>query len=349
MSQKANYFRLGMFIIVSVIIFVGIVLALSAGQLLSGTIRMETYFDESVQGLDIGSSVKYRGVQIGRVTFIGFSAPRYQGDVPWSKRKQYVLVEAELEPRQIGSPAPDPERLRNAVDRGLRVRIAALGITGTAYLEIDFLDPKANPPLDIAWTPANAYIPSAPSTYNQIVGGAQRFLAQLNEADIDRVISDIAALARTANVKLGELQLAPLLQEASTTLRDVRTAVARADQFFAAPELHATVRDLAAASASMRGALANPDWSTAPTKAAQAFDAVTLLAANKNLRDALTNLDRILARIDTLTAGADADVTTALYNLRRASDNLRDLTESAKRYPGTFFGEPPRPVTLPSK
>ena len=31
------------------------------------------------------------------------------------------------------------------IDKGLRVRLAPQGITGTSYLEIDYVDPKANP------------------------------------------------------------------------------------------------------------------------------------------------------------------------------------------------------------
>ena len=48
-------------------------LALGAGNVFKRTVTIETYFDESVQGLDVGSAVKYRGVQIGRVTRIGFT------------------------------------------------------------------------------------------------------------------------------------------------------------------------------------------------------------------------------------------------------------------------------------
>jgi hypothetical protein len=56
-----------------------------------------------------------------------------------------------------------------------------------------------------------------------------------------------------------------------------------------------------------------------------------------------------MARLDALTAGSDADVAAALNNLRRTTEHLRDLAENAKRYPGSIFSEPPRPVMLPNK
>ena len=230
---------------------------------------------------------------------------------------------------------------------GLRARLAPVGITGTAYLEIDFVDPKLNPPLTITWTPQHIYIPSAPSTYNQIVSGAQKFLATLDNADIEGAIHSIAVLARTANDKLGELPVGAIAHDASATLKEVRTLVARLDRTIAAPEVAQGLKDLAAAGARLREVLANPGWATAPAQAAEAFAKVREVAENPNLQNALVRLDRILTRLDTLTAGADSDFSAALYNLRRVSENLRDLTETVKRYPGSVLAEPPRPVTTP--
>jgi paraquat-inducible protein B len=347
-SKKANYFRLGIFILVAAAILVSIVLALGAGNIFKRTVTIETYFDESVQGLDVGSAVKYRGVQIGRVTRIGFTATQYQQDMPMQNRRQYVLVEAELQPELVGVGQDGAsDRLQEGIAAGLRARLAPVGITGTAYLEIDFVDPKANPPLTITWTPQHIYIPSAPSTYNQIVSGAQKFLATLDNADIEGAINSIAVLARTANDKLGELPVGAIAFETTAAVKEVRALIARLDRTIAAPEVAQAVKDLSVASARLREVLANPGWATAPGQAAEAFAKVREVAENPHLQDALVRLDRILTRLDTMTAGADSDFSTALYNLRRVSENLRELTETVKRYPGSVLAEPPRPVTAP--
>jgi paraquat-inducible protein B len=348
MSQKANYFKLGIFIIVAAVILVAIVLALGAGNIFKRTVTIETYFDESVQGLDVGSAVKYRGVQIGRVTRIGFTATQYQQDMPMQNRRQYVLVEAELQPELVGVGQDGAsDRLQEGIAAGLRARLAPVGITGTAYLEIDFVDPKTNPPLTLTWAPQHIYIPSAPSTYNQIVSGAQKFLATLDNADIEGAINSIAVLARTANDKLGELPVGAIAFETTAAVKELRGLIARLDRTIAAPEVAQAVKDLGVASARLREVLANPGWVTAPGQAAEAFAKVREVAENPHLQDALVRLDRILARLDTMTAGADSDFSTALYNLRRVSENLRDLTETVKRYPGSVLAEPPRPVTAP--
>ena len=243
MSQQANYFRLGLFIIASVVVFLAIVLALSAGQLFKRTVAMETYFNESVQGLDVGSAVKFRGVQLGRVTSVGFTSTRYQQDVDPKDRKQYVLVEAEVQPELVGARGErQPERLQDMITSGLRVRLAPVGITGTAYLEIDYVEPRTNPLLEIAWKPEHFYIPSAPSTYNRIISGAQNFLAKLAETDLDGFLTDAQVLIRTANDKLGELPVGALAYDASATLKEVRLLAAQVNKLALSPEVSDALR-----------------------------------------------------------------------------------------------------------
>ncbi len=57
-----------------------------------------------MQGLDIGSKLKYRGVAIGEVTQIGFTYNKYQQDQPMAQRARYVLVEAQIQPQAARRP-----------------------------------------------------------------------------------------------------------------------------------------------------------------------------------------------------------------------------------------------------
>jgi paraquat-inducible protein B len=349
MSQQANYFRLGLFILASLAVFIAIVLALSAGQVFKRTVVLETYFNESVQGLDTGSAVKYRGVQLGRVTNIAFTWSRYEQDLPRGLRRPYVLVESEVDAALIGLAAdPDPERLQQAVERGLRVRIAPVGITGTAYLEIDLLE-SAPPPLSIDWTPQNLYIPSAPSTYNQIVRGAQNFLVKLDGLDIETVVADAHRLLVTANAKLDQAPVDKLAADASTTLKDVRAAAVQLNKVLASPEITQATKDLAAAAARAREILASPKLDKLPEDAAATMAGVREVIESPQVKSSLASADRILRRLDELTAGSDADIAASLANLRRLTENLRDLTESLKRYPGAVLSDAPRPVTQGAK
>src|ERR1017187_5541096 len=116
MSPKANFFKLGLFVIGATIVLILLLLILGSGRWFQSKVAIETYLNESVQGLEVGSKVKYRGVVVGEVTRIGFTYNRYQLDKPMQDRLRYVMIEALLLPRLIGGRAsgdiPRPETAR---------------------------------------------------------------------------------------------------------------------------------------------------------------------------------------------------------------------------------------------
>ena len=58
MSQKANYFKLGLFVIGAVVAGIVVLMIIGTGRWLKPRTTIETYFNESVQGLEIGSKMK---------------------------------------------------------------------------------------------------------------------------------------------------------------------------------------------------------------------------------------------------------------------------------------------------
>ena len=154
---------------------------IGTGRWLKPRVTMETYFNESVQGLDIGSQDEIsRRERSARSRESAFTYVHYELDKPMAERKRYVLVEAQLEPRLVGGTRRQRHReprvdARSKSRRGLRVRLAPQGITGTSYLEVDYVDPAQNPVLPIDWVPDNIYIPSAPSTVSAVRQCRQRY------------------------------------------------------------------------------------------------------------------------------------------------------------------------------
>ena len=52
MSLKANYFKLGLFVIGAVVAAAALIIIIGSGRAFQTKIPIETYFNESVQGLD---------------------------------------------------------------------------------------------------------------------------------------------------------------------------------------------------------------------------------------------------------------------------------------------------------
>ena len=83
-----------------------------------------------------------------------------------------ALVRMEISNRVVEQePEEQAMNLETLVERGMRIRLTPQGITGTSFLELDYVDPPP-PMLPIAWTPNNVYIPSTPSTVSQLVNAA---------------------------------------------------------------------------------------------------------------------------------------------------------------------------------
>ena len=349
MSQRANYFKLGLFVIGAIVAGVAVLLVIGTGRWFKPRVTMETYFNESVQGLDLGSKIKFKGVVIGEVTKISFTYVVYQQDLPMLQRARYVLVESQIQPRLVGGRAAagdltDPANAKMEVDRGLRIRLTPQGITGTSYLELDYVDPPP-PPLPVAWTPNNVYIPSAPSTVAQFVNSASEIIERLHKLDIEGTLANLNKLMITTNERLAAIDTKGLSDRATRTLDRVDTTLANIDTKKITTEGTALLSELRATNNELKALLANPAWQKLPEDASQAVVKVRELVSDPKLQSTVNRLERTMSRVDRILGGGEMDLASTIANLRTITDNLRDLTEDAKRYPSNLlFGEPPKPL-----
>ena len=158
---RGLYLRVGALVLTGLALAVGFILFLTANRIGPSGQVYECYFRESVQGLEEGSAVRFRGVAIGRVTEIGLVAAAYRNRSASTESKEYqlVFVRFAVDERRTG----ETENVETAIRQGLRVRLASQGITGVSYLELDFVDPQRFPVMPVPWKPAYAYIPAMPS------------------------------------------------------------------------------------------------------------------------------------------------------------------------------------------
>jgi len=349
MSQKANYFKLGLFVIGAIAAGILVLVIIGSGRWFERKVIIETYFKESVQGLDLGSKLKYRGVTIGEVTRITFTYTKYQQDLPITQRERYVMVEAQVQPRLLGGRAAagdmtNPENAQMEVDKGLRLRLAQQGITGLAYLEMDYVEP-APAVLPINWVPENVYIPSAPSTVTAIVNAAQDIMEKLHRLDFEATVARIDKLLDTTNERIASVDVKKLQQRADVTLAKLESTLDQLQAKKLSDEASALLTELRQSNAELKKTLANPALQKIPEDTAAAMQRVKDLVSDPKLQRTISSLDRIMGRFDRIFGSTDTDLATSIENLRQITDNLRDLTEETKRYPASvIFGGPPAPL-----
>lgn len=341
-----NHLKLGLFALAALACAVVIALVLGANRWFQHTTVLETYFDESVQGLDVGSKVKYRGVVLGQVRRIGFTHTRYEQDRPLAARRRLVLVEADVRPELAGILDTADRSARQAeIARGLRVRLASQGLTGTSYLEMDYLDPAANPPLSISWTPEHFYVPSTRSTVTQLVDAARDGISRLQHLELEQTLARLNRLLDATTRQVEGLDAAGLARDAQRTLRQLQALpAARIGQ-----QAEALLAELRDTNRHLRLVLDDPAWRRLPEDAAATLGRLRQQLDSPEFALAVTRLERAAGRTERLLGNGEDDIATTLENLRVTTDNLRDLSERARRNPaGTLLGgAPPSPRRTP--
>jgi phospholipid/cholesterol/gamma-HCH transport system substrate-binding protein len=324
MEEAKRYGRLGAFVVVSLCILATGLFLLGGRKWFQPTFMFETYFDQSVAGLDVGAPVRFRGVPLGHVAAILTSAATYEQSVPLDKRREYIVVRVEvnLSGQEAAQMRRDAESL---AARGLRAQTQLAGITGQQYLALDFLDPHKYAPLPFDWTPKYLYLPSAPSSAGEIIAKAQSFLASLNEADIQRLGQNLNTLVSDLDTKLGEIPVTDLATHLQGTLKTANSTLSRMDRLLADPSLKQTLDNVAVISARVRQ-----------------------MTDDGELDRLVKDLDDTSERLDALVGDNQYDVRAIVEDLRTTAGNLRALSESVKRYPaGVLVGGPPEKVQLP--
>jgi paraquat-inducible protein B len=164
--NPTNYWKLGAFVMVGIGIAFATLVWLGAGDWNRATRTIVTYFDESVQGLEQGSALKFRGVAVGTVTEISIAPDLRHVKVT---AQAYEDVLARLGLAGTG-PGLEAEHAGTTTAAGLapRIQLASAGITGVKFLLVDYFDARRFPILPLPFDPGPDYIPATPSTLKSI-------------------------------------------------------------------------------------------------------------------------------------------------------------------------------------
>jgi ABC-type transporter Mla subunit MlaD len=354
MRGQAAFLRVGLMIVGGTIAVLAVMLFLSGDRWRKGQV-FESYFAESVQGLEVGGPVKFRGVTLGRVSRIGLVSAEYSlvnaEEMDLNKYRQ-VFVRYTIDPARVGR-VPDTE---SAIRTGLRARIASQGITGLSYIELDFVDPAQFPVRQVPWIPAAEVIPSMPSTFTQVQDAAQHFLAELNKVDIPKLVDqitglvvDIRAELGTGDVHMAIAQIVKLLEtvQANVDRANVPALVDAARSFVGTmnttveqANVAGLVADARVAVTSARNLMDGPELRAMMTNIALAAE--RLAQATAKLQPVLNSASTTMRRVGDGTADLQQALGPLLRDVQAAAANLREVTDGLRQYPaGALLGGPP--------
>lgn len=310
MKQNTTYFKVGVFVLLCAVGLVVGLLFIGADVLGGEVLRMETYVDESVQGLSVGSAVLHRGVNIGqveRITFVQAEYPMKPGTPEFRQFGRYVMVVMAINPRSFPGLDRDPEivtaMLRNQVSLGLRFKLSYQGVTGLSFIEADYVDPQRNPELSVPWIPKHIYISSAPSLFTSFTHALESVFQRLEK-----------------------IQFEALSEQFIGTLAEIQTMVRDADVASIRASIVAAMEDFRETNEYVKSLLAETDD-----------------PAPGNIRSAVAEFGNTLTRIDEMLERHETDIDVVMANLKILVQNLRQVSDSLKDNPArAFFAAPPQ-------
>lgn len=207
MSTPTNRWKLGLFVVMGLLSALGAVTYFGSRSFQRETVSYKTYFDESVQGLEVGSPVKFRGVTIGSVVAIDIAPDRRHVEVT------YELGVKVLDALGLAVEKRGLQERRLFIPPDLRAQLASTGITGVMFIQMDFFDGVTHPPPELPFEVPQNHIPAAGSMLKNIGDSVVRAVEGFPE-----VVRQLLAVLARVNGILGDLEGERIPQTAGKTL-----------------------------------------------------------------------------------------------------------------------------------
>jgi paraquat-inducible protein B len=203
MSQKANPTLIGLFILIGVALGVTGLLLFGSSKLFSHTREFILYFDETLNGLNEGAPVKYRGVTIGSVKKVMIHSDQARSDfaMPVIIQLEESLIEERMgDQSELFSKRSLDERIK----RGMRASLKPESlVTGVLYIEIQH-DPTAPPPVFHQIVARYPEIPTEPTQIQQLMQNLASLDIKSIETNLNLVLSDLGAAVN--NLQLAQIR-----------------------------------------------------------------------------------------------------------------------------------------------
>ena len=202
MASKTNNFKVGLFVVISMALLIFALFFWGVARYIGDTKIYVTYFNQDVSGISKDTPVKYRGVNVGRITKIRLAPDGKLIEVLLALRSDFEVTTNQY------------------------ARITSSGITGMKYLGIEF-STNVTEGITLDFIPKFKVIPSRPSpgitdiivefqkqmraiNLGEISAGLTQALAQINKALSDNtwqpIVSNLTEISKVTSEFSGVIQ-----------------------------------------------------------------------------------------------------------------------------------------------
>jgi phospholipid/cholesterol/gamma-HCH transport system substrate-binding protein len=276
--QKTNLI-IGLFVILGVVMGVVAIIWVGATSYFQKGATYISYFDESVQGLQLNSAVKFRGVDSGLVESI---------QVAPDNRNIGVVMKVNL---------------KEDLQKNYVAQLKAAGITGIMFVELDLIKPG-----DRDFTPKIDFpseypiIASRPSEMQRLVAGANEIVEKFNKIDAKGISDQLIATTKALEELITGKQITSILARVDAAAGNLDRLTARADKVLGEAGLDKTVAEAREALSGARNLLTTLNDQVLAMKLPDTLGKTReltreLQSTSQNLRQSSETLEMLLQRV----------------------------------------------------
>ena len=272
MAKKTANFMLGLFVILGFFLAVAAIIYVGATSYFQKGKTYVVYFDESVQGLQNDSSVKYRGVDVGRVESIRVA--------PDNKLIGVVIK----------------VNLRDLQPQNTVAQLKAAGITGVMFIELDRrkpgeqdLSPQINFPSEYP------VIPSRPSEIQRILSKIDKVMNKIEQIDTKGISDQLILTGKSVENFFKGKEMKTILVNLKSTSANLDQITKKVDKSISRGELQGVLAESRKTLTDMRALVVKVQEQVQALRLPEiAREAASTTA---NLKQASETLDKFMERI----------------------------------------------------
>jgi phospholipid/cholesterol/gamma-HCH transport system substrate-binding protein len=327
MASLKTKFSVGLFLICGIAFLIFGVIWLGMSNYLEKGRLFVAYYDESVQGLDLDSPVKYRGVHIGRVHTIRVA--------PDGKMIEVVLkIESDIKPENDA--------------QNLVAQLKSVGITGLMFIELEQkqADDPQQPPL--SFKPDYPVIHTRPSEISKIFQGIEDIFDLFRALDANAISKQLTTALKKINRTIDDAGLAELVNDFRNTLNAIQQ-MADTDKLdnllLSFEQTSSNVSKMAVNAdtgiSEIRGTAGRLDHLINTSGGSVQEIATELKASTAQIKQAVETATALLENTNHHVDTIERHVSMTLNSIDRAADTLnRLLTQLANQPSRMIFGAP---------
>jgi paraquat-inducible protein B len=335
MSKEVNKIVIGGFVIGGIGLAVLAVLLFGSGKFFQKKSMHVLFFEGSVKGLNVGSPVKFRGVDIGMVKNIRLT-------INPDDLEFFVPVYVEIFDNTI-SILEDKEMVKFEDDETVDILVEDMGLraqlqmqsllTGQLFINYDFYPETSIRKVGLD---KKVYeVPTIPTTLQMLTETFEQIVADIRKVNFQDVVKNISETASTAN----EFMNSPDLQESvvnfNTALQALQKLIQNTEKLVG--KVNGRVESVAdsfeSAMDDTRKLVTNIDSQVGPVASDIKQTLASVQTSFDKAKDLLVDAEKLISKNSSLRR----EIMITLESLTDASRSLEELSDYLQQHPEAIF------------